>query len=333
MRPGILALAAAVAMTPAAMAQDAAHCSRLKPLPAAIGPRLVPFDVSPFPYAGENPVEHKPFLDYNQDGRRGHISPRGGVHFETEAYNSRNTLLYLPKGFDLNRPALIVVFFHGNNAELMRDVAQRQDVPRQLALSGLNAALVAPQFALDIPDSSAGRFWQPDIFRQYLAEAARHLAELRGEPCAEAAFARLGVVLVAYSGGYNPAAYALDVGGADDRIRGVVLLDALYGETDKFDKWIDRRQSAFFFSAYSDSSRAENTALRSLVSDRHIEISRAKPLRLRSGRVIFLDAGKDIDHNDFVTHAWVEEPLRAILSAIPGFRVAAKVRESQPARK
>jgi hypothetical protein len=77
----------------------------------------------------------------------------------------------------------------------------------------------------------------------------------------------MGVVLVAYSGGYDPAAYALAVGGAGGRVRGVILLDALYGEIDKFDKWIGTSvaggRSGFFFSAYSDSSRAQNLALHS----------------------------------------------------------------------
>jgi hypothetical protein len=171
----------------------------LKPLAAEIKPNLVSFSNSPFPYDGEVPADHKPFLDYNKDGRRGHTSPRGNLHLEQDAYSNKNSLLYLPKGFDLSRPeqALIVVFFHGNYVELMRDVNFRQRVPAQLAHSGLNAALVAPQFALGIPDSSAGRFWQPGVFNQYLAEAAKHLAELLRDPCTEAKFNELGVILVA----------------------------------------------------------------------------------------------------------------------------------------
>ena len=61
------------------------------------------------------------------------------------------------------------------------------------------------------------------------------------------------VVIVAYSGGYLPAAYSLAHGGARERIKGVVLLDALYGEPDKFARWIEQeRGHAFFVSAYSD---------------------------------------------------------------------------------
>ena len=306
-----------------------------RPVAAATGPALVPFKTSPFPYDGMIPSDGTSFLDYEKDGKRGHTSPRGQLHLEEEAYHDKRSLLYLPAGFDLSRPdqALILVFFHGNFARLQRDVALRQRVPWQLAQSGLNAALVAPQFAVDIADSSAGWFWQPGVFQRYLAEAAEHLAALRGEPCTRSIFDRLGVVLVAYSGGYDPTAYALAVGGADSRIRGVILLDGLYGETDKFDKWIRNTVSGegagFFFSAYSDSSHDENVALQQSLVAQGIKIDTSpQPLRLRRGSATFLFAGPGIAHQDFVTDAWVHDPLKTVLAAIEGYR-AAHVRPSR----
>ena len=302
------------------------HCraAATRPLTKAIPPTLVAFENSPFPYDGVVPPDSRPFLDYRSGDERGHTSPRGRLHLEAEAYFDRHSLLYAPTGFDLSRPALMIVFFHGNFARLQRDVVLRQRVPEQLAESGLNAVLVAPQFAVDIADSSAGWFWQPGVFRRYLAEAARHLAALRGEPCTEALFGRLGVVVVAYSGGYNPAAYALDVGGARDRVRGVVLLDALYGETERFERWVERTAAGgrgFFFSAYSDSSRAENVALQQALGAHRVKVveARRQP-RLRAGSVGFLFAGEDIDHKDFVTNAWVPDPLKVVLAAIEGYR-------------
>ena len=70
------------------------------------------------------------------------------------------------------------------------------------------------------------------------------------------------VYVVAYSGGYLPAAYSLAVGGAGERVRGVVLLDAIYGEADKWREWVEgARGHAFFVSAYSVSSKDGNEAL------------------------------------------------------------------------
>src|SRR5208337_3075499 len=148
-------------------------------------------------------------------------------------------------------------FFHGNMATLQRDVVARQQIVRQLAESGLNGVLVAPQLALDAPDSSAGKFWSPGGFAAFLNEAEGKLGEFY--PGARNAFRRMPVVIVAYSGGYLPAVYSLTVGGEGGRVRGVVLLDALYGEKDKFVRWAEGPgRSAFFVSAYSTSSRDGN---------------------------------------------------------------------------
>lgn len=333
---------AAKVETPAPIAsnQESGRCPAAArgPRTAATPPTLVPFQISPFPYDGIIPADSKPFLDYQQGGERGHTSPRGRLHLEAEAYFDKRSLLYLPPRFDLSRPALIVVFFHGNFTRLQQDVVWRQRVPVQLAESGLNAALVAPQFAVNIADSSAGWFWQPGVFNRYLAEAAAHLAALRGEPCTEALFNRLGVILVAYSGGYDPAAYALDVGGAGDRIRGVVLLDALYGESDRFERWIERTASeggpGFFFSAYSGSSRQENTLLQNALAEHNLKVEMApRRLRLHQGSISFLFAGDDIDHKGFVTDAWVRDPLKAVFAAIEGYsRPTLGVAESLSAR-
>ena len=58
---------------------------------------------------------------------------------------------------------------------------------------------------------------------------------------------------MAYSGGYLSAAYALERGGADHRIKGVILMDALYGDEDKFAAWVAaRRRQPFLLSAYTE---------------------------------------------------------------------------------
>ena len=73
--------------------------------------------------------------------------------------------------------------------------------------------LVAPQFAVNASDSSAGRFWESYGFASFLGEAGAHLARLHGDWRTRKTFATLPVVVVAYSGGYVPAAWALHKGG------------------------------------------------------------------------------------------------------------------------
>jgi hypothetical protein len=280
--------------------------------------RIVPFAASAFPYDGEIPDQQRPFLDVNQDGRRGHSSPRGGILWADQTYSDRNTLLYVPAGFDLKRPAAIIVYFHGNLATLGRDVAYRQRVPRQLFHARLNAVLVAPQMAVDALDSSAGHFWERNFFAKYMNEAAAHLASMTGQP--ESRFNALPIVVVAYSGGYLPAIYAATVGGAGDRLAGIVLLDALFGETDKYADWIARnRGHAFFLTAYSKASEAENVALRSTLDKQGIGVEQGLPSDLSPGTIAFLGA-RDAVHNDFVTSAFTLDPLQVILAHIKAYR-------------
>jgi hypothetical protein len=279
---------------------------------------LVAFDTSPFPYEGQPPGQDKPFFDV-ENSRRGHTSPRGGVYWEDTTYSDRRVLLHIPRGFDAARPGVIIVYFHGNMANLERVVQRQQQVPRQVAQSGLNAVLVAPQFAVNALDSSAGRFYEKGVFRRFLEEAAGRLAQVHGDRRARAAIEGLPAVIVAYSGGYAPAAYAAHHGGAGDRLRGIILFDALYAEMDKFAAWIERRESAFFLSAYSRSARDENMVLQRLLGERRIDFATSLPARLAPGSVTFYATPGDVVHGDFVTKAWVDDPLRVILAKIPAF--------------
>ena len=277
------------------------------------------FQNSAFPYRGLIPNyqetgKTRPFFDVDDNGRLGHSSPRGGLLWEDETYNDRTVLLAAPQNFDPGRPGVIIVFFHGNMATLERDVVARQQIVRQLANSGLNGVLVAPQLALDAPDSSAGRFWSPGGFAAFLNEAEGKLGEFY--PSARGAFRRMPVVIVAYSGGYLPAVYSLTVGGEGGRVRGVVLLDALYGEKDKFLRWLEGPgRNAFFVSAYSTSSRDGNLAIEADLHEAGLAVQNVLPATLAPGEVAFVDAGS-VDHGDFVTSAWGGAPLRDIFSRI-----------------
>jgi hypothetical protein len=280
---------------------------------------LASFHNSAFPYHGLIPNyqesgKSRPFLDVDDNGRLGHSSPRGGLLWEDQTYNDRTVLLAAPQSFDPNQSGVIIVFFHGNSATLSRDVIARQQIVRQLADSGLNGVLIAPQLAVDAPDSSAGRFWSPGGFAAFLNEAEGKLGDFY--PNARGAFRRMPVVIVAYSGGYLPAAYSLTVGGAGGRVRGVVLLDALYGERDKFVRWAEGAgRSAFFVSAYSTSSAEGNAAARAELEQAGLKVQTGLPSSLGPGEVAFVDAGT-VDHNDFVTSAWGGAPLRDIFSRI-----------------
>jgi hypothetical protein len=274
---------------------------------------LVSMKSSAFPYFGNNPASDAPFLNISKGDRRGHRSYSGRVFWQDETYSDNRVLMHVPEHFDVRKPGVIVVFFHGNGATLERDVRDRQLVPQQVTDSGANAILLAPQMAVDAADSSAGKFWQAGGLKRFLEESANHLARLTGDPNSARAFANMPVVIVGYSGGFLPTAWSLEVGGISDRVRGVVLLDAVYGEMDKFASWIESHRSGFFVSSYTRYTARRDRELMSTLRQKGISVSEDMDGPLRPGSVVFVETGDGITHRDYVTRAWTRDPLKDVL--------------------
>ncbi len=259
---------------------------------------LIGFENSAFPYFGKNP-------------RSG-----GGAYAEGSRYSDNRVLVHVPAGFDAKKPGVIVVFFHGHGATLERDVRDRQLLPKQITESGVNAVMVAPQLAYDAADSSAGKFWERGGFKRFMVEAQGHLAKLYGDPRSADAFAKMPVIIVAYSGGFLTAASSLQVGGLGSRVRGVVLLDALYGELDKFASWIVNNRAGFFVSAYTQHNKRRDDELERMLRDKGITAVHELAGPLKPGTVAFLAAGDGLTHRDFVTLAWADHPVKDMLQRI-----------------
>jgi hypothetical protein len=291
---------------------------------------LVSLKSSAFPYLGNNPHTDAPFLNISRDGRRGHRSYGGRVYWQDETYNDNRTLIHVPENFDVRKPGVIVVFFHGNGATLERDVRDRQMVPQQISDSGVNAVLLAPQLAVDAADSSAGKFWQPGGLKRFVTESSDHLARLYGDPAAAKAFANMPVIIVGYSGGFVPAAWSLEVGGLGNRVRGVFLLDAVYGELDKFASWIVNNRSGFFVSAYTRYTRRHDKELMAMLREKGIAISDEMDGPLRPGSVVFVETPEGVTHRSYVTQAWTENPIKEVLVKMASTPALTRVAASTP---
>jgi hypothetical protein len=274
---------------------------------------LVSMKSSAFPYFGTNPRSEAPFLNISKGDRKGHRSYGGRVYWQDETYSDSRVLVHVPEAFDVNKPGVIVVFFHGNGATLERDVRDRQLVPQQITDSGVNAVLLAPQLAVNAADSSAGKFWQPGGFKRFMDESATHLARLTGDPKSAQAFANMPIVIVGYSGGFLPTAWSLDVGGATSRVRGVFLLDAVYGELDKFATWIANNRSGFFVSSYTRYTKRRDQELIEMLRDKGITVTENMDGPLRPGSVVFVQTRNGVTHRDYVTQAWTEHPVKDVL--------------------
>ena len=157
-----------------------------------------------------------------------------------------------------------------------------------------------------------------------MAESAEDLARLYGDPASARAFEKMPIVIVGYSGGFLPTAWSLEVGGISDRVRGVILLDAIYGELDKFAHWIENHRHGFFVSSYTQGTASRNRELMRMLREKGIALSEDMNRPLRPGSVFFTETGAGIRHRDYVTQAWTKNPIEEVLvkMAAPSMRVA-----------
>ena len=292
---------------------------------------LVSLKSSAFPYLGNNPRTDEPFLNVSKGDRRGHRGLGGKIFWQDETYNDNRVLMHVPENFDIRKPGVIVVFFHGNGATLERDVRNRQLVPQQITDSGVNAVLLAPQLAVDAADSSAGKFWQPGGLKRFVEESADHLAEMYGDPRAAKAFANMPVIIVGYSGGFVPTAWSLEVGGLGNRVRGVFLLDAVYGELDKFASWVGKNRSGFFVSSYTHYTEHHDRELMRMIRDKGIAVSESMDGPLKPGSVVFVETPEGVRHRDYVTHAWTQNPVKEVLVKMAATPALTRVATTSPA--
>jgi hypothetical protein len=128
------------------------------------------------------------------------------------------------------------------------------------------------------------------------------------------------IIIVGYSGGFLPTAYSLSIGGlAKNRVRGVVLLDGVYGQLDKFATWIENNRSSFFISSYTHLTKRHNDELEHMLTEHDVAFSRELKPDLGRGGAAFVSA--DVPHRDYVTHAWVDYPIKDIISRLGDYQL------------
>ena len=121
------------------------------------------------------------------------------------------------------------------------------------------------------------------------------------------------VIIVGYSGGFVPTAWSLEVGGLGNRVRGVFLLDAVYGELDKFASWIENNRSGFFVSSYTHYTERHDRELMHMLREKGIAVSENMDGPLKPGSVVFVETPEGVTHRDYVTHAWTQNPVKEVL--------------------
>lgn len=228
-----------------------------------------------------------------------------------EHYNDSSVAIFIPKNFTQARKIDIVVHFHGwfNNID---STLQQYRLIEQFVESGKNAILVVPEGPKNAADSFGGKLEDKDGFKKFIDEVIAFLVQQK-----KVKATRIGdIILSGHSGGYHVMSYILMQGGMPDHVKEVYLLDALYGETEKYSYWLDHYKGKMV-NIYTDSggTKYETEILMADLKGWGIPYYAAEELDatskdLRKNKLIFLHT--KLQHNEVVAaHDNFREYLKA----------------------
>ena len=165
-----------------------------------------------------------------------------------------SVIVHAPPGFDPRAPLHLVVFLHGYNgcvnvlmgqgpSRCKPNAPERDgwDLGRYHDAADTNTLFVVPQLALAQRNGAPGAFGRRGGFSAFLEELlSETLAQRLGGRRKLRDIASL--TLVAHSAGYQAALAIAELGGVRAQLKAIVLLDALYGETDRYARVIETLQ-------------------------------------------------------------------------------------------
>jgi hypothetical protein len=162
-------------------------------------------------------------------------------------FSDSSVALFIPRGFRKTEAVDLVIHIHGwwNNIDT---TLSRYRLPQQVHESGKNVILVVPEGPRNAPDSFAGKLEDTGGLKRFVADVVDVL--FRESRVATRTVGK--VILSGHSGAYHGIAFALMRGGMTESISEVYLFDALYGQTEKYARWIDRYPGKMI-AVYTDS--------------------------------------------------------------------------------
>jgi hypothetical protein len=226
-------------------------------------------------------------------------------------YSDSSVAIFIPRGFRQTDMVDIVIHLHGwwNNVDT---TLSKYMLPQQLYESGKNVILVVPEGPRNAPDSFAGKLEDAGGLKRFVTDIVDFL--FKESRVKTRTIGRL--ILSGHSGAYHGISYALMRGGMLEVISEVYLFDALYGQTEKFARWIDRYPGKLI-NIYTDSGGTkEETEL--LMEDlagwnipfRAVEETSMNPEDLRNNRLVFIHT--DLEHDKVInTRMEFREYLKA----------------------
>ncbi|NCQ16869.1 MAG: hypothetical protein COZ80_01595 [Ignavibacteria bacterium CG_4_8_14_3_um_filter_37_9] len=212
-----------------------------------------------------------------------------------EHYSDSSVTIFVPNGFKPVNSTNIVLYFHGWNNNIDSASAQFKLI-EQFSESNKNAVFVFPEGPKNSPDSYGGRLEETDGLKNLIADVLKFLTEK-----SIVNSGKIGnIILAGHSGAYRVIAFCLMQGGVTENISDVILFDALYGQTEKYENWIENFTGRFI-NIYTDSGGTKSETEQMMnnfdslgVSYAHKEESELSASDLLNNRLIFIHT--DLNH-------------------------------------
>jgi hypothetical protein len=234
-----------------------------------------------------------------------------GEFFSAKDHYSDNTVaIFVPKGFREGVAVDYVVHFHGWR-NTVPGTLKRYQLIDQLAASGRNAILVVPEGPHDAADSGGGRLEEQEVFKQLMADVEKALREKKLLKKADSKLGR--IILSGHSGAYNVMSAIVAQGGLE--IREVWLFDALYAQTERFEKWFEAEHGRLLDIYTKDGgTKKETEALMSSLKEKQASVLTGKEIEMALDKLpatgaVFIYS--DLPHNDVLDkHRTFEQFLK-----------------------
>jgi hypothetical protein len=165
-------------------------------------------------------------------------------------------VVHVPENFDGQAPLHLVLFFHGSDQcvaqiTMAGDVTCEPGKPADVGAgfawrldeAGTMSLFAAPQFLL-WGGGAVGRMGEAGYFRGFVQElvGSSFVPGLGGPRSLDDV---ADITIIAHSAGHLPLVALLELGDLDDKVRNVVLVDALYdGIVEPYARWLERGLAA-----------------------------------------------------------------------------------------
>lgn len=203
-------------------------------------------------------MENAPYPHESRE--EGHVYEGQSYPFDPH-YVDNSVAIFIPDGYVAGGETDLLFYFHGWGNSIEKSL-EKFSLRKQVVASGKNVILVFPEGPKNTKDSGLGKLEEEDGISKLSTEVIDTLYREKKIPGTN-----IGkVILSGHSGAYRGIAHALEVGGLDEHVSEVYLLDASYGNLDYFTNWVSRVPAGRLRSVFTEHLVPENTVMMASLS-------------------------------------------------------------------